>query len=312
MRPGRLARIALRAGFASLVGDRERAVRHGRRLLFMLLEDQLEEMSFRRGGTRWTVPARDDPIARNLFVRGEHQGPELEALLAWLGARGYLGPERGALVDVGANIGSPSIPIALETGLRPLAIEPMPRNFALLERNVRDNGLAERFFCLNAAISTSAGELHMVGSEQGGGCEVETEAGSQGFGELAPGQTRLRVPALTLDDALAKHGIDPAEVAFAWSDTQGHERQVIASGTSLWRAGAPLFVELWPRGLRAHGGLEPFLATASDCFEALVPRRDLLEAGARAEPLPIAELGPLLDSLGDRHTDGLLIPHAAP
>ena len=50
-----------------------------------------------------------------------------------------------------------------------------------------------------------------------------------------------------------------AEVALVCSDTQGFETQIVASGSSLWAAGTPLWVEVWPQGLACHGGVQQFL-----------------------------------------------------
>jgi FkbM family methyltransferase len=301
-------RIARRALFAYLRRDHQGFERHWRRLLFLSARGHVETLTFRRGETTWTVPVSTDSVAKNLFVEGAHQGRETRAVLAWLKERGHLGAQRSTLVDVGANLGAPSIPIALATGKQVLAIEPMPSNFELLRRNVESNGLGDRVICLQAAISVTPGEVEMVWHPRGGNCEVRSEGSLQGFGTLGSEHRTLRVPALPLDDALQAQGIAPEEVAAVWSDTQGYERQVMASGKPLWTAGAALFVELWPQGLRVHGGIEPFVETATQCFRHMILRKELLKQGAAAKPRPIEQLGTVLEKLGDRHTDALLLP----
>ncbi len=70
------------------------------------------------------------------------------------------------------------------------------------------------------------------------------------------------------------------------------------------------FVELWPPGLRAHGGIEAFVETATQFFGGLIPKRELVDHGDSAEPRSIEELGAVLAELGERHTDALLLPHS--
>ncbi len=117
----------------------------------------------------------------------------------------------------------------------------------------------------------------------------------------------MRVPSLSLDEALQSRGIASQDVAFVWSDTQGYERQVIESGTSLWSARVPLYLELWPDGLRVHGGVESFIETVQMYFGTLILRNDLIALGTSAPRRPISELSSVIDALGHRHTDALLI-----
>ncbi len=298
-------KIVTRALLARLRGDREYLLQQKRRLLFLLAEEELDSMTFERDGTHWTVPSASSSIAKNLLVEGEHQGPETRALLDWLGPRGHL--ERDIIVEVGANIGTPSISLCRATKKTVIAIEPMPENFAFLERNVMANGLGDRVRCIRAAVSRDAGEIDMVWHPTGGMSEVKTPGGVQGFGEVGSGSAVVRVPARPLDEILQSEDVDPASVCFVWSDTQGHERQVVESGSALWKAGVPLFVEVWKQGLAAHGGVDAFLEVAARHFSELVTRRELLESGADARPRPISELGAIVAGLRG-HTDALFLP----
>ena len=301
----KLFKIASRALLARLRGDREYLLQQKRRLLFLLAEDELDSMTFQRDGTMWTVPSASSSIAKNLLIEGSHQGPETRALLDWLGRRGHL--ERDTIVEVGANIGTPSIPLCRATGKTVLAIEPMPENFAFLERNVSANGLGDRVRCIRAAVSRDVGEIDMVWHPTGGMSEVKTADGVQGFGDVGAENALVRVPVRPLDDILRAEGVDPASVCFVWSDTQGHERQVVESGSALWKAGVPLFVEVWKQGLAAHGGVDAFLDVAARHFSELVTKRELLEAGPDARPRPISELGAIVAGLRG-HTDALFLP----
>jgi len=298
---------ALRELLAAWLRRDAAAVRRQRRELALLLVDgEAEELTFQREGLTWTVRARRHTITRNLFVHGRHPGAELAGTLAWLRARGRLGAPFTTVVDVGANVGAPTLFLARETGLRVVAVEPVPGNFELLLRNVEANGCGDRVRCVRAAVAEVAGEVVMLEHPKDGQSEVR-EAGGQGFGRVTAAHRSTRVRAARLDEILAGEAVPPGEVAFVWSDTQGFETQVVRSGPSLWRAGAPIYVEVWPEGLAAHGGVEAFLGAAAEHFAAFVPRRDLRERGEDAAPRPLAELPAFVREL-PKQTDVLLLP----
>jgi hypothetical protein len=143
-----------------------------------------------------------------------------------------------------------------------------------------------------------------------GQAEVKAANGTpQGFGAAPDGGREVAVPARPLTEIVQTQGVAPGQVALVWSDTQGFEREVIESGEALWPAGVPLFVELWPQGLRAHGGVEAFTAAVARYFKQVVPRADLAAHGAQASARPVGELPQILEALkAGKHTDALLLP----
>lgn len=293
---------------AWLTGDRKRLLRQKRQLVFLLAEREVDALKFRRDGTTWTVPAANDSVARRVFVDGAHQAREVHSLLAWLSDYGYLGDEKSTIVEVGANLGTTTVIFAKQTGKHVFAIEPMPENFEFLLRNVSDNGLHERVTCIQAAVSPVSGELTMVSNPSPGMSEVKAEGETQGYGRPPADSRLVRVPSLSLEEALRSHSTAPKDVAFVWSDTQGYERQVIESGPSLWSAGVPIYLELWPDGLSVHGGIESFVWIVEKYFGAMILRDELIAQPASAPQHPITGLRPVLDALKHRHTDALLIP----
>lgn len=282
-----------------------------KRLLGMrLLMGEAETVTFRMKGVLWTTPVSDRDITRSLFVSGEHEGANVANMQAWLTHHGFMDDSRHWIIDIGANIGTPCIPLVRETGKKVLAVEPSPVNFALLERNVSQNGFDDRIDCVQCAVSDENGEVTLVIHPCGGRNEVETEGREQGFGRVDENFHKARVPARRLDDLLHEKKIPPDDVALVWSDTQGFERQVISSASSVWSAGVPLLCELWPQGLRAHGGLDPFIATAEITFKGFVPTDDMEARGAEAQTRPISELRTVLGKLtGKKHSDAIFLPH---
>lgn len=86
-----------------------------------------------RFGNRLTVPSLREPIALGLFAAGVYEPDTLSAILRCL-------PERGVFVDVGANIGAISLPVAsLRPEARSIAVEADPRIAAILRTNVENN-----------------------------------------------------------------------------------------------------------------------------------------------------------------------------
>ena len=302
--------LGLREARARWRGDIPTVERIRRKREFEGLSGRVDFVTFDRDGIRWTVHATDHGVARTLFVDGGHQAAERDGVLRWLARHVPGALRRSTIVDVGANLGTPGIPLARATGCRVLAIEPMPDSFELLERNVAQNGTPRGIECRRAAVAARPGLLRMVWQPDLGKCEVLASGSRQGFGRRRRGTRVVEVPSLPLDALVARERIAPSDVAFVWSDTQGFEREIVMSGAALWAAGAPLYVELWPAGLRVHGGIDAFVGEVERSFDRMVLREDLVDAGADAPAHPIADLRALFARLeGD--TDVLLLPRGA-
>jgi FkbM family methyltransferase len=105
------------------------------------------------GGAFVYVAASDDPVARRLYWRGL-KGWEPETWNAFLPlvarARGF--------VDVGSFTGVFTlVACASNPTVACVALEPVPRVFARLERNVAANRWTDRVTLVNAAASTTTG-----------------------------------------------------------------------------------------------------------------------------------------------------------
>lgn len=86
------------------------------------------------GGVTYAVPSLNEPIALEIIAYGRYEGETIDAIVRHL-------PPQGVFVDVGANIGAISIPVARQ---RPdaaiVAIEASPRMYGYLCRNIDVNG----------------------------------------------------------------------------------------------------------------------------------------------------------------------------
>ncbi|MFI5401114.1 MAG: FkbM family methyltransferase [SAR324 cluster bacterium] len=216
-------------------------------------------------------------ISEALRARGVWEPLETRAVLA------LLEPGDG-FVDLGAHLGYYSVLAALRVGPagRVLACEPDPENFALLERNLAENGVGwvRRQRC---AVSDRAGRswLYRSADNKGDHRLYDSEAGRRA----------VAASAVTLDGLLE----DPAE---GWHlvkmDTQGCEALILRGAERVLAArGGRLawLVEFWPFGLERSGaGADELLARLAKLDVELA----ILDEGAgRAVPTTVAALSEL-------------------
>lgn len=268
------------------------------RLALNVLRDRADRITVGRNGTSWTCHAWDAIITEQIFVNGSFNGKEIRSLLRWMEHHQRLSEDRNVIINIGANIGTTSIPLAQQTACHVLAIEPIRSNFLLLRENVDQNSLDDRITCVQAAIDVQAGVRRMAVPQSNCGGGIISSAGTAPrFAESNEARERTEVRADTLRHILEEQRISPHQVAFVWSDTEGSEFRVIETGQELWRAGVPLYVEIFPEAMRMQHGLDRFIQLANRYFERFVECPDLVADGAEARSRPVGELPDLVDRL---------------
>lgn len=268
-----------------------------RALAWRLLRRVREEVTVTTRQGVFTLPLRDDAIGKALYIERQYELDLVSRTIDLLRSLGRLPPRgQGTVLDIGANNGVISIGMLTAAEFsRAIAIEPEPGNFALLERNARQNGLAGRITCLRCALADQAGELIFELSADNFGdhrvrdASAAAGAGPEHYGESARRITR--VPARRLDDVLAE--TPPRDLALVWMDVQGFEAHVLRGAPTLLSSGVPVVAEIWPYGLRRAGtSAEVFCALAASAWSSYY-----LLQGAAFEPSAIAELPALLRRL---------------
>jgi FkbM family methyltransferase len=255
-----------------------------REIALRLLQGHAQSISFARDGIRWSLPTQG-AVTQDLFLGREHQGENFEPLMRWLDANSARWTEARLIINVGANIGDTAISLHRRTGRPIIACEPVTSTFGYLQQNVATNRFQSEITCRHIAVAPTAGKVQMIVHDDPGMSEVKGPE-RQGFGP-PKGQTVEDVECQPLD-SLA----EPDTVALVWSDTQGFEASVIESGRALWRAGVPLWVEVWPPGLEAHGGISKFVDVCKAHFTGFIP------AGRfAAGPQPVARLPDFISTL---------------
>jgi FkbM family methyltransferase len=187
-----------------------------------------------------------DAIARDACLIGAYE-PPLTQVLARLLRPG------ATVVDLGANWGYFTLMAARLAGQggRVLALEPDPRMFDLLERNVRLNGLATvAAFPLAAGADRATRTLagYSEGTDNRGTSRIEDEPRAP-----SPEPRRFTVPTVPMDSFLDRHGLTSVDVIKI--DVEGYEDAVL-EGMSAGLAGRRyrhILIELHPALLEGHG-----------------------------------------------------------
>jgi FkbM family methyltransferase len=270
-----------------------RGVVLARRLRWAAWRRLRRELTFDTAQGRFTVSTADAVLGRWLFCAREFES-DLLARVARLMRE--LRPESGGRVpfalDIGANFGVTTVPLLLG-GLaeRAVAVEPDPLNFALLERNLLQNGLGGRVIRHRLALSDREGTLDLERSRENFGDHRVRAA--RGDGELDGGAGAVVEVAGRRLDALAREWPPEARagLGLVWIDVQGHEAHVFRGGRELLSAGMPVVAEVWPWGL-ARAGTTPaaYLEVASSLWWRCWRRQ-----GPGWVEGPVAALGPLLE-----------------
>jgi len=224
---------ALRAAYAGA----DRATR--RRLTGILPPAEVEF-----AGLRLWVDPRDNYTERMIWLEG--QPPEMESLRALVE---MVEGRRALVLDVGANCGAFTVPLAAAAGQgsRILAFEPNPVMIGRLGHNLALNQLGERVRIESCALGAEAGEaiLHL-------------KAGNLGQASLRPIAGRARaggtlVPVRPLADFAAL--AEGMELSILKIDVEGAEVPVLAPLLKAggWRPGAILIetrhAEAWEEDL---------------------------------------------------------------
>jgi FkbM family methyltransferase len=248
---------------------------------------------------RLTFDSRDSVIGMHLFRERQWEIDLIQRTSELLERLGLLDRSRSMLIDAGANIGSTTVAFLREkTFDRALAFEPDPHNFALLERNVRQNGLRDKVRCLPIAVGDAPGDVELeLSPDNFGDHRVRVEATQGAYGEADRATRTVRME--RLDDVVSEHG-GAASVGLLWMDVQGFEGAVLKGALELVSRGTPVEMELWPYGLaRAGTSRAEFLHLLRTSFTNVI---DLRDESLRSRPIEEiedlydAQVGPYADT----------------
>lgn len=301
--------VLLREAWDALWGGPTSRRRLGRKyaahVAFPVIKALGPHVSVSTGGTVYLVSTRDPVIGKATFREGSYDRAEMSRAIQLLGEMtGEPQPLRDrVLVDVGANIGTTTLPALLEHRARlVLALEPEPQAFRLFRCNVILNSLEERVIAVNAAASSASGVLTLEVSDTNQGDHRVRVVKADGlFGEAL--RRTIPVAATTIDAELDSHDLRPSDLGLAWLDAQGFESHVLEGAAKVIEHGTPLHFEFWPYGLRRTGGTEDLSRLTSE-YRLFDVRASLKHRRA----VEVTSLHQLADRLGESdHTDILAV-----
>ncbi len=212
--------------------------------------DQLPTLAVETTVGRLLVHRDDEVITRNLVRWGVWEASETHFL------RAILRPG-DVFVDVGANVGYFSLLAATCVGANGsvIALEPEPRNIALLRMNLAST------CCLDVSV------LELAAYSAEGWMSLRTNEANRGDHKLAPaGQTDLPVRCVRLDDVL-QGVVDVVKI-----DTQGFDHDVIEGLAATIDMNPHIVIvselslrELFARGVDALAVLEGYADLDLEC-----------------------------------------------
>jgi FkbM family methyltransferase len=221
------------------------------------------------GEALFLVKTEDKHIARSLFSKqGRGEFTVLGRAVAAI--EGLLGREaiaRRTFVDVGANIGTTTIPALVSHGFASaVAIEPEPENVRVLRLNLLLNDIEDRVKVMPVAVSDELGRSDLVvNPERGGKHWIATDASKLKRKSTTEGSI-VSVETVTLDHLAASGVIDPASTGLIWMDAEAHEGHILAGAGSLLAEGTPLVLEWNPTNLDRAGDRERLQRAVADNY----------------------------------------------
>ncbi len=157
----------------------------------------------------------------------------------------------GTFIDVGANLGLTTLPIAAAGNVKCHAIEPERRNFSFLETNLLLNRVSDKVIAINAAVADVEGEINFELSPNNyGDHRIRLRDGVSLLGENQWEVQKVRTLAL---DSL---GLQMARNLAIKIDVQGAEPLVFAGGKQTLAAADLVIFEFSPYWM-ARMGLDP-------------------------------------------------------
>lgn len=211
--------------------------RTGRRLLIENIGPRVTSMTVDAGDHLMSFsPA--DYIGRKVFRKGHFERETVDRLLVTLRQRGLLKKD-SMLLEIGGNIGTQTVYFALARAFAGIvSVEPDPRNFRLLEQNIRQNGLVDTVRLVNCAAGEGAGEIDFFlnSANHGKSSAIRQSAADQ----------KISVPVRPVTGILDGLGIDQAAIGLVWMDIEGYEPVACRSMLPLLARRTPTYMEFTP------------------------------------------------------------------
>jgi FkbM family methyltransferase len=191
----------------------------------------------------------------------------------------------GAFLDIGANIGLVTVPIAQNRAVQCKAFEPEPLNNQLLNWNVQSNCHYGNVETSNIALWSERTALTFELSP-----DSPVDHRVQGI-EPNPERQKINVTGAPLDEIVSGSWIQHPFVVKM--DTQGAEVEIVRGGEVTISQADLVVLEFWPAGIRLFGSdLSWFFDYISKTFKrgAFVPGTEIISLPEESSFRPIQQL----------------------
>jgi FkbM family methyltransferase len=210
-----------------------------------------------RDGITYYVSTSDRALGRYVFGSGTYSQRELGeaiAIIEFMLDRKALLSGR-TFVDIGANIGTTTIPAVKVFGARTaLAFEPEPNNFRLLQCNIIANELADRIEAHQVALSDTTGMAILELCEKNSGDNRVRVRNEDGLYQEVDRRV-IEIATTQFDQVVLESAFDLENIGLVWMDTQGHEGHILAGAQSITSMEIPIVMEYWPYALQRGDNL---------------------------------------------------------
>jgi FkbM family methyltransferase len=159
----------------------------------------------------------------------------------------------GTYLDIGANIGLTTIPIARPGRVTCFAFEPEPENFRYLCNNVRQNCPGATVHPYNVALFDKAGTMEFQLSKRHKG-DHHLRVEGAGSTDTHLDEPTIKVETVLLDDVLLPRLPTLPAPLVVKIVAQGAEPYIIAGGERTLAQAHAMAIELYPYGLKQLGG----------------------------------------------------------
>jgi FkbM family methyltransferase len=263
-----------------------------------------------KGGAEFFVATADRVVGRTLFGR-RHRG-ELDTLTTAVRVVRRLGKTKASLaratfLDVGANIGTSTIPALLEHGMgSAVACEPDPENHRLLRLNLLANGLEQRALTLPLAVADKPGKAALGRSPDNWGDHRVLTSEAQKKRAKAKGLL-IGVEQTTVDALVERGIVDPDRLGMVWIDAQGHEGHILGGASSVLERDTPVVFEFYPKLLATSAPGRRLQALIKETQKRIIDLR--ASTSTSFKELPASAIDDLWEAYADsgKLTDLLLV-----
>jgi FkbM family methyltransferase len=219
--------------------------------LYKQFSKRFEIESITVSGESGRITGSPSELIMGSYVQHHQYSSELADLIA----RRLLKNGTGTFIDIGANIGLITVPVARDSQAAVHSFEPEPQNFAFLTNNITANLATDRVTLHNMALVSKSGSIQFELSKDNFGdhrVRRESKISIQKFDEAE--RQVIEVAGEQLDAVLnAEELLRPIVIKM---DTQGAEAEVIKGGRQVFDVTDYLLTEYCPY-LLLRAGSDP-------------------------------------------------------